>query len=163
MPDLRMPVRVRPPLGVMALIAGCMQRSGRQSAVGAWVARTFGRWAADSMVERGMRLLEEALEAAQSAGVSRSVAARLLERVYSRPAGDLREEAGAVGVTLLALAHAAGFDADAAEAAEVSRVMAMPGEQIAQRHAAKVAQGIAVPDGHGDAIDPAVRGTTMPA
>ena len=99
---------------------------------------------AASMPERGMRLLEEALETAQAAGLGRSTAMGLVERVYSRPVGDLRMEAGAVGVTLLALAAASGFSADGAEQGETARVMAIPKDEMRRRRAHKVAQGVAI-------------------
>jgi hypothetical protein len=116
----------------------------RQACVGEWVRGTFGDRVAASMPERGMRLLEEALETAQAAGVDRSTAIGLVARVYSRPVGDLHMEAGAVGVTLLALAAASGFSADGAEQAETARVIAIPKGEMRRRHAAKVAQGVAI-------------------
>ena len=121
-----------------------MSRFYRQKRVGNWVRSMFGDDVAMSMPERGMRLAEEALEAAQAAGVDEATALRLVMRVYNRPSGTLQKEVGQVGVTLLALAEAAGLDADEAEFFEVIRISTIPKETFAARHAAKVEQGVAV-------------------
>jgi NTP pyrophosphatase (non-canonical NTP hydrolase) len=130
--------------GVCEAAGGTMSRFYRQKRVGNWVRGMFGDDVAMAMPERGKRLAEEALEAAQAAGIDEATALRLVMRVFSRPAGTLQKEVGQVGVTLLALAEAAGIDADQAELCEVIRISTIPKEVFAARHAAKVEQGVAV-------------------
>lgn len=91
-----------------------------------------------------MRLLEEAIEAFQSAGCDAAMAHRLIDHVFSKAAGELSQELGGVGVTLLALAHAARLDADAEERREVERVLSKPIEWFAERNRAKNEAGFDV-------------------
>lgn len=114
-----------------------MARDFRQATVGNWAVRAFGELEAKSLPQRGIRLLEEAAEAAQSTGVSKDMAIQMIEYVWSRPAGALSQEMGGVGVTLLALAEAILLSADACESDEVARVLSKPVEHFAQRNATK--------------------------
>ena len=116
-------------------------RQDRQSRVLAWAREAFGPEESSSIVHRGLRLLEEAVEAAQAAGVDRAQAHRLLEYVYDRPVGELPQELGGLGITLLALSAAAGLDADACEQREFDRIMALAPEHFRQRNARKNAAG----------------------
>jgi len=68
-----------------------------------WLTKTFPREVCFSKEERGLRLLEEALELAQATGVNAEKAQQLLAGVYARPAGNVTEEVGDVLNTLLAL------------------------------------------------------------
>lgn len=121
-----------PPL----LLAGDERRI-RQRKVANWCARAFGWAHARSMEQRGIRFAEEAIEAAQAAGCNPAMLHRLIDHVFAKPVGDLRQELGGVGVTLLALAEAAGVSAEEAEINEVDRVLSMPLEVFAQRNQAK--------------------------
>lgn len=123
------------------------ERIRRQHAVADWCEQAFGAEQAASLPQRGLRLAEEAVEAAQAAGTPASVLHTLIDHVYSRPVGNLGQELGGVGVTLLALAHAAGKNADQCEAAEVNRVLELPLEHFARRNAEKNALGFNVTDG----------------
>lgn len=65
-----------------------ISRPDRQARVLAWAQDAFGPDEATSIVHRGLRLLEEAVEAAQSAGVDRVQAHRLEEGMDAAdPAG----------------------------------------------------------------------------
>lgn len=123
-----------------------LDRRLRQRQVHDWCVAAFGDDHARSIQQRGVRLAEEAIEAAQACGCDKDMLHRLIDHVYSKPVGDLRQEAGGVGVTLLALAAAAGIDADGAELAEVDRVINLPLEHFAKRNAAKNAAGFNVMD-----------------
>lgn len=118
------------------------EREDRQDIVAAWCAAAFGKEQATSLPQRGLRLLEEAVEAAQAAGVPLDKAQHVVSYVYGRPVGDLPQELGGVGVTLLALAEAAGYSADGEESREVSRVTSLPLEHFAKRNAEKNAAGL---------------------
>lgn len=125
-------------------------RSHRQSRVSEWCIKAFGHDQATSLPQRGIRLVEEALEAAQAAGSSAEMIHRLVDHVYSRPVGELGQELGGVGVTALALAAAAGLDADAAEATEVQRVLSKPLSHFRERNSLKNAAGF---DAHSPTIE----------
>ncbi len=57
-----------------------------------WVKETFGHAVYRSPKERALRLLEEAVELAQSSGVYRDQAVKVLEHVYAKPKGNPRDE-----------------------------------------------------------------------
>lgn len=120
-------------------------RNRRQSTAYNWCAECFGAASAGSPHERARRVLEEALELAQAAGVTPEDAAHQLANVYRRPAGDPAQEIGGLSLTLLTYAEAAGLSADACEVDELNRVLNKPTSYFAQRHAEKAAAGVATP------------------
>lgn len=129
--------------GIMVNLEAYTSRDVRQSRVADWCAAAFGTGQASSVEQRGLRLLEEAIEAYQAAGCNREQAHKLVDYVFSRPAGDLRQELGGVGITLLALANASGASADAEEVRELDRVLSKPLEHFAARNQAKNDAGFA--------------------
>ena len=120
-------------------------RDHRQTQVADWCVAAFGRDQAVSIAQRGIRLVEEAIEAAQASGCGREMVHKLVDYVYSRPIGELHQELGGVGVGALALAAAAGLCADECEATEVARIISKPLEHFAARNEAKNAAGFLVP------------------
>jgi hypothetical protein len=94
--------------------------------------------------QRGVRFLEEAIELYQAAGADKDKAHELVDYIFGRPVGELGQEFGGVGVTLLALAEAASLDADSCERTELKRVLALPPEHLAQRNREKNAAGFDV-------------------
>ena len=112
-------------------------RTERQKQVADWCGAAFGKAHASSLPQRGIRLLEEAIELAQSAGCDREMAHKLVDHIWAKPAGEINQEIGGVGTTLLALAQAAGLDADTEEAREVARILATPPGYFAARNKAK--------------------------
>lgn len=113
-----------------------------QEDVRRWVADTFGEHVANDRVERGLRVLEEVMELAQVVGVDEEHARGLVDRVYSRPAGELRQELGGSVVTLAALAAAVGESAAACGWRELDRVEGRQ-DEVRASHARKVAAGLA--------------------
>lgn len=113
-------------------------REHRQMVVALWCRKAFGDEVFFDRETRGERLVEEALEAAQAVGVSRERMMRLVDVVFSRPVGEIGQEIGGVGVTLLALAACAGISADDAETREVRRVLTKDIEHFRRRNAEKV-------------------------
>jgi hypothetical protein len=113
------------------------RRDERQEMVAAWCAAAFGKGHASSLPQRGVRLLEEAIEAYQAVGGTADMAHRLVDFIFARPRGRLDQELGGVGVTLLALANAAALSADACESAEVLRILQKPLAHFAARNRAK--------------------------
>jgi hypothetical protein len=112
-------------------------RDDRQSAVFEWAKAAFSEEQASSPPQRGLRLLEEAVELFQACGGDRDSARRLVDFVFDRPPGEIGQEIGGVGVTTLALAAAVGLSADAEERREVDRVLSRPVEEFARRNRAK--------------------------
>jgi hypothetical protein len=121
-----------------------LSRALLQSVVHRWCVNAFGDDHARSVEQRGIRLAEEAIETAQASGCQAEMLHRLVDYVYSRPVGDLQQEIGGVGVTLLALGAAAAIDVDHAERKEITRVLSKPLEHFAARNAAKNAAGFSV-------------------
>jgi hypothetical protein len=117
-------------------------RDSRQQQIEAWCIAAFGHAEATSLPQRGLRLLEEAAEAAQAVSVDLAMAHHLLDVVWSKPAGEIGQELGGVGVTTLALAAAAGLWADEEEAREATRVLSKPIEHFRKRNQAKNDAGL---------------------
>lgn len=122
-------------------------RDQRQADTHAWCVAAFGDHDARSIPQRGLRLIEEAIETAQACGCDPAMLHRLIDHVYAKPVGDLAKELGGLGVTLLSLAEAAGVSADEAEKQEIERVRAKPLSHFAARNAAKAAAGFHVSAG----------------
>lgn len=131
---------------VKAAESETVARDANQYAVAVWCSAAFGAAHAASVPQRGIRLAEEAIEAAQAAGCSAEMVHKLVDYVFSRPCGELAQELGGVAVTLLALADAAGLSAADEEDREINRILALPLEHFAERAAAKAAAGIDAED-----------------
>lgn len=117
-------------------------RMERQRAVYDWALRCFGEAHVNSLPQRALRLLEEAVEAYQATGGPKEAADNCVNVVFSRPIGELYQELGGIGVTLLCLAQAAGLDANQAEHDEVKRVLSLPPEHFRKRNQEKNALGL---------------------
>lgn len=83
-----------------------------QQYVWSWLERTFPEGVRVSREERALRLLEEALEFAQAAGIPAVQAKLLADMVYSKPTGDPDEEVVDALVCVLAAATQANIDLD---------------------------------------------------
>lgn len=98
--------------------------------VAAWVTRVFGRPALMSVRERAMRILEEATELAQAAGVSWGEIDSITARTLERPLGNVREELADVANTATAMAVALGTSLSTELAVRMSMLEKMPIEPI---------------------------------
>lgn len=110
-----------------------------------WVRRAFGEHCASDLEERGSRLLEEAIEAAQACDVERDKAHLLVDHIYSRPAGELWQEIGGTMITIHALAECAELDHRACADIEWKRICELPQDYWDRKHTEKHAAGIAAP------------------
>jgi NTP pyrophosphatase (non-canonical NTP hydrolase) len=110
-----------------------------------WVIRSFGEAAFQRREERAARVVEEALELAQACTMTKEEAQKILDVVYSRPRGNIMQEAGGVALTLLALAESRNFDLQAALQEELRRVLDSPSETFRARHQEKIKLGISAP------------------
>lgn len=123
-------------------------RDERQRQAHGWMVEAFGSEQSDSIPHRAIRFFEESAEATQAAGVDKAMAHKMVDYVWSRPKGELSQELGGVGLTILGLAKAAGLSADEEEARELTRVLSKPLEHFRKRNDVKIEDGfIAVDSG----------------
>lgn len=116
-------------------------RNIRQHLVHQWCEETFGWSHAYNKRTRALRFLEEAIELYQAMDGDIPTAKNLLEYVFRNKPGDIRQEMGGVGITLLALGQMMGISADNAEADEFVRVQAKSKEHFQARNQVKVDAG----------------------
>jgi hypothetical protein len=118
-----------------------LNRNVRQNEAQIWAAEAFG--GQDMNHEnRAKRFVEEALELAQACGLQRWDVLNVFNHVYDRPPGEVTQEVGGVGVTLLCLCEALHLSADGCERAELSRVQAKPAAHWQARLVEKQAAGL---------------------
>lgn len=128
-------------------------RHVRQFIAHRWAERTFGKEHTNSLEQRAIRALEEMIELYQRCGGHSIMAHELIEYVFNRPVGDLKQEIGGVGLTLLILGQTAGVNVDIAEEDEFNRVLVMPTEHFVARNKEKNKAGflaIHIQDGEPD-------------
>lgn len=118
-----------------------LPRDKRQEMLASWAEMAFGRDQATSIPQRGLRLLEEAIEAFQACGGDPAIAHKLVDFVFDRPAGSVGQELGGVAVTTLLLAAAADLSADDEECREMHRVLSKPLGEFTARNEGKNAAG----------------------
>lgn len=121
-------------------VMATIERDRRQAVVVDWGARCFGPDHMADKIVRAARFFEEAAELVQAVGLSREHAMRAFDHVYGRDPGDLWQEAGGVGVTLMALCNAIGLSADGCEVREINRCLSKTPESFAARNRAKIEQ-----------------------
>src|SRR5438034_715247 len=121
-----------------------LSRDRRQEIVVSWAEQAFGRDQSTSLPQRGLRLLEEAIEAFQASGGDEAMAHKLVTFVFARPPGTVGQELGGVAVTALVMAAAAGLSADDEECREIHRVLNKPLKEFTERNANKNAAGFLV-------------------
>lgn len=119
-----------------------------------WVAHAFGPDLARSHQERAYRFIEEAVELAQSTGVSRADLNLTADRVYAKAPGDLPNEVGGAALTLAALAGTYGLDLLTTAEGELARCERNT-DAIRAKHATKtlIAGPIITPDPTGVALE----------
>lgn len=127
-------------------IVATAARVERQADVTLWAIAAFGEEQATNPVQRGLRLLEEAIELFQSVGGDVAQAHKLVDYIFARPPGAPAQEVGGVSVCLLALCSALNISVDDEERRELARVLAKPIAEMKARNEAKNAAGfLAVP------------------
>lgn len=121
-----------------------LPRDKRQERIASWAVMAFGLDQATSLPQRGLRLLEEAIETFQACGGDEAMAQKLVSFVFARPPGTVGQELGGVAVTTLALAAAAGLSADEEECREIHRVLNKPVREFTERNVNKNAAGFKI-------------------
>jgi len=138
------PTKVEPPIAVATIICHNSRTSrpvtwlipSFQERVTPWMDECFGPRISADTSERNHRFIEEALELVQAGGMDRSEAHQLVDYVYDRPKGELKQEVGGVMVTLAALCLAQGVDMHDCGETELARVWTKV-EAIRAKQAAK--------------------------
>lgn len=120
-------------------------RQQRQAEILQWANTTFGESAASNTGERTRRFAEEAIEAIQAVGLDKKSLHDIIDHVYGKPAGDIAQEIGQVGLSLLGLAEHLGIHAEEEERKEFQRVLSLPPEHWQARQNAKANKGLALP------------------
>lgn len=94
-----------------------------QERVAPWMQECFGPEVASDQYERQCRFGEEALELLQAAGMDRDTVLKLVDYVYGRPVGELRQEVGGTMVTLAAFCLAYDLHMDDEGERELARIL----------------------------------------
>ncbi|MFG6080309.1 hypothetical protein ACEUZ9_000859 [Paracoccus litorisediminis] len=116
-----------------------------QNRVASWVENCFGGAVLMDRQERARRLLEEAIEFAQAAGLSAAEAHYLVDDVHAREAGDLGQEAGGVITTLAAACFGTGLDLHQEAMRELARIERPEIiEKCRRKQAEKAERGVAM-------------------
>ena len=90
-------------------------RQQRQAEILQWANATFGEATASNTGERIRRFAEESIELVQAAGLDKQAMNDIIDHVYDKPTGNISQEIGQVGVSLLALSEHLGIQADREE------------------------------------------------
>lgn len=96
--------------------------SNFQERVKPWLEKCFGVKEARNLKERNHRFLEEALELFQAGGCNAQEAHKIVDYVYGRQKGEIKQEVGGVMTTLAALCLANDVDMHAEGEAELERI-----------------------------------------
>lgn len=75
-----------------------------------WAKKCFGLSVTEDKMQRNYRFMEEALELAQSHGVTKEEVLQLVDYTFGRPLGDPLREVGGVMTTLSTMCHVYGYD-----------------------------------------------------
>ncbi|WYW00984.1 hypothetical protein Aura_00067 [Pseudomonas phage vB_PpuM-Aura] len=90
--------------------------------VGYWLVKAFGVETAHDKKERVYRFTEEALELGQATGLTKEEALALVDYVFEREVGEIKQEVGGVMTTLAALCFAHEIDHHECGRIELDRV-----------------------------------------
>ena len=119
-----------------------------QALVEQWVRSRFTDKVFENKEEHGRRVLEEAIELfkveARDPKEARAQAHKLVDAVFDKKVGELKQEIGGVAVTLLALCALHDLRLDELAEAEINRIMTTPAEEFRKKQQAKADNGLAV-------------------
>jgi hypothetical protein len=127
-----------------------MRLAAMQKSVSKWVNTRFGNECLLDRKERAMRVVEEAMELAQSVGLTYGDCITIAGHVFARPAGEVAQEHAGVMVSLLASATANGFLLEDVTKVEIERIWAVPLETILEKQKMKNRAGITKYGGEGN-------------
>lgn len=107
---------------------------------GNWAFVTLGEDTYYSIPERGARLLEEAAEVAQKAGVSSVMVHKIVERVYSRKRSNMDQELGGVIMAWAVMVYALKLCAETIMSTAMKDCLSRR-DEIRLKQRAKIAEG----------------------
>ena len=105
----------------------------------------FGQKISLDKCERNHRFIEEALELVQACGCSKKDVLMLVDYVYDRPVGEIKQEAGGAMITLAALCIANGIDMYICGFIELQRIWGKI-DQIRAKQATKPGSNSPLPE-----------------
>ena len=91
-----------------------------QSRVINWLVRCFDISVVTDIKERNFRFFEEATELVQAGGMTKDECLQLIDYVYGRPVGEVKQEVGGTLVTLFGLINAHGLDSEQCAIEEIN-------------------------------------------
>jgi NTP pyrophosphatase (non-canonical NTP hydrolase) len=100
----------------------CTLQPSFQEQVFPWTRKVFGTEVATHKPTRLFRFIEEAVELVQAGGATRDQVMAVVDYVFNRPVGEVKQEVGGVMVTLAALCNAFDVNMNAEGTAELERV-----------------------------------------
>lgn len=106
-----------------------------------WSLRCFGHASTWNPRIRALRLAEETIELAQALDVDKEQLKKLIDVIYSREPGKIKQEMGGVMIGISLVGGAVGIEPQDALHDELRRVLQHPVEKFAQRNSEKIAQG----------------------
>lgn len=107
-----------------------------------WAVRSFGQEHVGDARVRAVRVVEEAIELAQSLGCCPASRSRPWDVVYAGELGKVEQEIGGTILTLAVLCEARGVSMLELFERELLRVLGKPPEHFAKRNANKLRQGL---------------------
>jgi hypothetical protein len=108
-----------------------------------WGIRCFGEGHMHNRRVRALRMVEEAVEAAQACELDPAVLHLLIDKVYGRPRGDLAQELGGVLLTTSVLATSINVSLEDLYFTELQRCLRYNPEHFANRNQQKISMGLA--------------------
>ena len=118
-----------------------------QIAVEAWVRSRFSDKVFENVDERTRRIVEEAVELQQAEArdqiKARAETHAIVDRVFDRAKGEIKQEVGGVIVTLLAYCALKEFRLDTLAGTEITRIMTTDPKVFKDKQNAKADLGVA--------------------
>jgi hypothetical protein len=108
-----------------------------------WCRRCFPEQSRN-IPERGLRVVEEAIEFCQALGVPKDKVLLAVEIVYGKPVGDPKQELGGTLMTAYIAAEILGWEPDDVCEQELRRVLSKSVEHFAKRNQDKLDAGLLV-------------------
>ena len=115
-----------------------------QRLANSWAIRAFGIATVSNPKERALRVLEEAIELAQSEGILKHMVDHCADVVYGRPIGLANQEIGGVLVTTAVYCSCHNLDMEEVFIQELDRILSKPLEHFAKRFQEKIDLGLAI-------------------
>lgn len=108
-----------------------------------WCRRCFPQQVSN-LPERGLRVVEEAIEFCQALGVPKDKVMLAVEIVYGKPVGEAKQELGGTLMTAYIAAEILGWEPDEVCERELRRVLSKSPEHFAKRNQDKLDAGLLV-------------------